>query len=68
MKLYLEFEPCKECRTIINEITENPNEMQTQKNSVKFLRHITYNHSEIVQAVIKEVPIQKKKEEFNWFR
>lgn len=53
---------------MINEITENTNEMQTEKDSVKFLRHITYNHSEIVQAVIKEVPIQKKKEEFNWFR
>ncbi len=36
--------------------------------SSKFLRHLTYNHPEVVQAVIKELPKQKKKEEFDFFK
>ncbi len=35
--------------------------------SSKFLRHLTYNHPEVVQAVINELPKQKKKEEFDFF-
>ena len=34
----------------------------------KFLRHLTYNHTEVVQAVINELPKQKKKEEFDFFK
>ena len=36
--------------------------------SAKFLRHLTYNHTEVVQAVINELPKQKKKEEFDFFK
>ncbi len=36
--------------------------------SSKFLRHLTYNHPEVVQAVINELPKQKKKEEFDFFK
>jgi len=36
--------------------------------SAKFLRHLTYNHTEVVQAVIDELPKQKKKEEFDFFK
>ncbi len=36
--------------------------------SAKFLRHLTYNHPEVVQAVINELPKQKKKEEFDFFK
>ncbi len=36
--------------------------------SSKFLRHLTYNHPEVVQAVISELPKQKKKEEFDFFK
>ena len=36
--------------------------------SSKFLRHLTYNHPEIIQAVMQEVPKQKKQEEFDFFK
>ncbi len=36
--------------------------------SAKFLRHLTYNHTEVVQAVVNELPKQKKKEEFDFFK
>ncbi len=36
--------------------------------SSKFLRHLTNNHPEVVQAVINELPKQKKKEEFDFFK
>lgn len=36
--------------------------------SAKFLRHLTYNHPEIIQAVVKDLPNQKKKQEFDFFR
>jgi cytidine deaminase len=64
MKLYLEFEPCNECRDIIKELAANPDIEESRK----FLRHITYNHNEIVQAVVKEFPKQEKKQQFDWFK
>ena len=36
--------------------------------SAKFLRHLTYNHPEVIQAVTKELPKQKEKEEFDFFK
>ncbi|MDE1764269.1 MAG: hypothetical protein KGH88_08500 [Thaumarchaeota archaeon] len=68
MKFYIEFEPCKECKAIITEMSENADESQTDEGSKKFLRHITYNHSEIVQAIVKDFPKEARKEEFPWFR
>ena len=67
MKLYLEFEPCNECRDIIREL----NTIQldaTVEESRKFLRHVTYNHNETIQSILKEFPKQDKQEKFDWFR
>jgi hypothetical protein len=36
--------------------------------SAKFLRHLTYNHSEIVQAVMKDLPAQKRNQEYDFFK
>jgi len=68
LKFYIEFEPCKECKTIVRELSENLDEFQAEEGSKKFLRHITYNHSEIVQAIIKDFPKESKKEDFPWFK
>ena len=66
MKFYLEFEPCKECKVIVREFAES-GQVETHENSMKFLRHITYNHEEIVQAIITEFPKEFKKQQFPWF-
>jgi len=68
LKFYIEFEPCRECKAIITEMSENTDEIQTDEGPKKFLRHITYNHSEIVQAIIKDFPKEAKKEDFPWFK
>jgi hypothetical protein len=31
--------------------------------SAKFLRHLTYNHNEVVQAVMEDLPKQKRDQE-----
>jgi hypothetical protein len=66
MKLYLEFEPCNECRDIIKDLAANIN--PDVEESRKFLRHITYNHNETVQAIVKEFPKQEKKQQFDFFK
>ena len=68
MKLYLDFEPCKECKDMIRELTKISDYTQTHEYSKKILRHITYNHDEIVQAIVKDFPKEIKKEDFSWFR
>ncbi len=50
------------------EMSEKTDEIQTGEGSKKFLRHITYNHTEIVQAIIKDFPKEAKKEDFPWFK
>ncbi|MGI0006975.1 MAG: hypothetical protein ACREAR_03135, partial [Nitrosotalea sp.] len=65
LKFYIEFNPCKECKEIIREINES---MPTDDSSKKLLRHITYNHTEVVQAIIEELPKKADKENFPWFR
>ena len=67
MKLYLEFEPCNECRDIMRELNANILNPDVEE-SKKFLRHITYNHDEMVQAIVKEFPKQEKQQKFDWFR
>jgi len=47
---------------------ENSDETQIHEDSKKFLRHITYNHSEIVQAIVKDFPKEAKREDFSWFK
>jgi hypothetical protein len=36
--------------------------------SAKFLRHLTYNHTEVVQAVMRDLPKQKRDQEFGFFK
>jgi len=36
--------------------------------SAKFLRHLTYNHNEVVQAIMEDLPKQKRDQEFDFFR
>lgn len=68
MKLYLDFEPCKECKDMITELTGISDETQALEHSRKILRHITYNHDELLQAIVKDFPKEVKKEDFAWFR
>ncbi|MDE1827161.1 MAG: hypothetical protein KGH99_05995 [Thaumarchaeota archaeon] len=53
---------------MISEIHAISDEVQALEASKKFLRHITYNHSEVVQGIVKDFPKETKKEEFSWFR
>lgn len=72
MKLYLDFEPCDECVTLMNQISDPKmifaDEKTRADESAKFLRHITYNHSEVVQAIMTDLPKQKKSQEFDFFK
>ena len=36
--------------------------------SAKFLRQLTYNHNEVVQAVMEDLPKQKRDQEFDFFK
>jgi len=72
MKLYLDFTPCNECHSLMNELS-NPellfaDEKIRADESAKFLRHLTYNHPEVVQAVMKDLPKQKKNQEYDFFK
>ena len=72
MKLYLDFEPCDECQSIMKDLSSPDivfgDENIRKDESAKFLRHLTYNHSEVVQAVMKDLPKQKRSQEYDWFR
>ncbi len=72
MKIFLDFEPCIECKNMMNELCDPKmlfaDEKTRADESAKFLRHLTYNHTEVVQAMINELPKQKKKEEFDFFK
>ena len=72
MKLYLEFEPCKECKTMMSELSSPEllfaDEKTRSDESAKFLRHLTYNHTEVVKAVAKELPKQKRNQEYDFFK
>ncbi len=72
MKIFLDFEPCIECKSMMTELCDPKmlfaDEKTRADGSSKFLRHLTYNHPEVVQAVINELPKQKKKEEFDFFK
>ena len=72
MKLFLDFDPCNECKEMMSnlaspEIVFGDEKIRTDE-SAKFLRHLTYNHPEVVQAVMQELPKQKEKEEFDFFK
>ena len=72
MKLYLDFEPCSECHTMMAELSSPEmifGDAKTRADqSAKFLRHLTYNHSEVVQAVMEDLPKQKKNQEPDFYK
>ena len=72
MKLYLDFEPCDECKEIMNELSSPEMIFADEKiradESAKFLRHLTYNHAEVVQAIMQDLPKQKKNQEYDFFK
>ena len=72
MKLFLDFELCDECNTFINQLSSEDSLLfdDTTRNEIssKFMRHLTYNHPEVIQAIIKEVKIQNRKPEFDLYK
>ena len=72
MKLYLDFEPCNECREMMNELGSEEilfaDDVTRADASAKFLRHLTYNHNEVVKAVMSEVKSQKRSPEFDLYK
>lgn len=72
MKLYLDFEPCQECNDMMKELASAEIMFADDKTradeSAKFLRHLTYNHSEVVKAIMNDMPKQKRKQEYDWFK
>jgi|TARA_B100001079_G_scaffold229859_1_gene208749 hypothetical protein len=72
MKLFLDFELCEECNSFIENLTREDSllldDIARNEISTKFMRHLTYNHPEVIQAIIKEVKIQKRKPEFDLYK
>ena len=72
MKLYLDFQPCQECNIMMAELSSSEMLFADAKTradeSAKFLRHLTYNHNEVVQAVMNDLPKQKRNQEFDFFK
>ena len=72
MKLFLDFELCDKCNSFIVKLTTEDSllidDISRNEISAKFMRHLTYNHPEVVQAIIKEVKIQKRKPEFDLYK
>lgn len=72
MKLYLDFEPCAECKTLMKELSNLEllflDDKARADESAKFLRHLTYNHKEVVKAIMNDLPKQKRSQEYDWFR
>ena len=72
MKLFLNFEPCIECKEMMTELSSE--EMLFAEDEVradvsaKFLRHLTYNHNEVVKAVMSEVKSQQRSPEFDLYK
>ena len=72
MKLFLDFEPCGECKEMMVELSSEQMlfaDDETRADvSAKFLRHLTYNHSEVVKAVMSEVKNQQRSPEFDLYK
>ena len=72
MKLLLDFDPCVECKEMIDELSSPEllfaDEKVRYDVSAKFLRHLTYNHNEVVKAVMSEVKNQKRSPEFDLYK
>ena len=63
MKLLLDFDPCVECKEMIDELSSPELLFADEKIrydvSAKFLRHLTYNHNEVVKGIAEEVKTRK---------
>jgi len=72
MKLFLDFELCDECNSFIAELSSEDSllfeDAERNEISSKFMRHLTYNHPEVIQAIIKEVKTQNRKPEFDLYK
>ena len=72
MKLYLDFDPCPQCESMMNDLSSPEmlfaDDKTRAEESAKFLRHLTYNHNEVVQAIMKDLPVQKRSQEFDFFK
>jgi hypothetical protein len=72
MKLFLDFELCNECNSFIAELSSEDSllfeDAERNEISTKFMRHLTYNHPEVIQAIIKEVKTQNRKPEFDLYK
>ena len=72
MKLFLDFELCNECNSFIAELSSDDSllfeDAERNEISSKFMRHLTYNHPEVIQAIIKEVKTQNRKPEFDLYK
>ena len=72
MKLFLDFNPCKECKEMVLELSTEEmlfaDEVTRAEVSSRFLRHLTYNHDEVVKAVMDEVKSQKRSPEFDLYK
>ena len=66
MRLYLDFDPCPECDAIMAGLA-GPEALLADEDtrageSARFLRHLTYNHAEVVRAVMDELPGKRGRE------
>ncbi len=72
MKLFLDFDPCVECKELMAELSSEEMLFEDDETradvSAKFLRHLTYNHNEVVKAVMSEVKNQKRSPEFDLYK
>ena len=72
MKLFLDFDLCDECNSFIANLSHEDSLLldDVARNEIctKFMRHLTYNHPEVIQAIIKEVKTQKRKPEFDLYK
>ena len=72
MKIFLDFNPCKERKEVMLELSSEEmlfaDEVTRAEVSSRFLRHLTYNHDEVVKAVMDEVKSQKRSPEFDLYK
>ena len=72
MKLFLDFTPCKECKEMMLELSSEEmlfaDDATRAEVSSRFLRHLTYNHNEVVKAVMDEIKTQKRSPEFDLYK
>jgi len=72
MKLFLEFDLCEDCNSFIDDLTTeeslSSDDITRNQVSAKFMRHLTYNHSEVIQAIVKEVKAQQRKPQFDLYK